>query len=32
MSLAASDPFGDHHVGCGGNGDRICCHNSDLLL
>ena len=23
-----ADPFGDHHVGCGGNGDRIHRHNS----
>ena len=23
-----SDPFGDHQVGCGGNGDRIYRHNS----
>ncbi len=25
----AADPFGDHHVGCGGNGDRI--HRHDAL-
>ena len=25
---ALADPFGDHHVGCGGNGDRIYRHNS----
>ena len=25
---AVADPFGDHHVGCGGNGDRIHRHNS----
>ena len=24
---APADPFGDHHVGCGGNGDRILRHN-----
>ena len=24
----AADPFGDHHVGCGGNGDRIFRHDS----
>ena len=23
-----ADPFGDHHVGCGGNGDRITRHNA----
>ena len=23
-----ADPYGDHHVGCGGNGDRIARHNS----
>ena len=23
-----ADPFGDHHVGCGGNGDKIHRHNS----
>ena len=23
-----ADPLGDHHVGCGGNGDRIYRHNS----
>ena len=23
-----ADPFGDHHVGCGGNGDRIHRHDS----
>ena len=28
ICLAASDPFGDHHVGCGGDGDRIYRHNS----
>ena len=25
---ALADPFGDHHVGCGGNCDRIFRHNS----
>ena len=25
---AVADPFGDHHVGCGGNGDRILRHNT----
>ena len=25
---ALADPFGDHHVVCGGNGDRIHRHNS----
>jgi hypothetical protein len=25
---AVSDPFGDHQVGCGGNGDRIHRHDS----
>jgi hypothetical protein len=25
---SVADPFGDHHVGCGGNGDRIHRHNS----
>ena len=25
---SATDPFGDHHVGCGGNSDRILRHNS----
>ena len=25
---ALADPFGDHHVGCWGNGDRIYRHNS----
>ena len=25
---SAADPHGDHHVGCGGNGDRILRHNS----
>ena len=25
---ALADPFGDHHVGCGSNGDRIHWHNS----
>ena len=24
----AADPYGDHHVGCGGNGDRIFRHDS----
>jgi len=28
ICLAGSDPFGDHQVGCGGNGDRIYRHNS----
>ena len=23
-----ADSFGDHQVGCGGNGDRISCHNA----
>ena len=23
-----ADPYGDHHVGCGGNGDRIAQHNA----
>ena len=23
-----ADPFGDHHVGCGGNADRIARHNA----
>ena len=29
-----ADPFGDHHVGCGGNGDRIHRHDSirDVLF
>ena len=25
---ATADPFGDHQVGCGGNGDRISRHNA----
>ena len=25
---SAADPYGDHHVGCGGNGDRNLRHNS----
>ena len=25
---AAADPYGDHQVGCGGNGDRIFRHNA----
>ena len=25
---AVADPFGDHQVGCGGNGDHIHWHNS----
>ena len=25
---SAADPFGDHHVGCGSNGDRNVCHDS----
>ena len=25
---SAADPFGDHQVGCGGNGDRILRHNT----
>ena len=25
---AVADPFGDHQVGCGGNGDRIHRHDS----
>ena len=28
VCLSDSDPFGDHQVGCGGNGDRILRHNS----
>ena len=23
-----ADPYGDHHVGCGGNADRIARHNA----
>ena len=32
--LRPADPFGDHQVGCGGNGDRIHRHNSirDVLF
>ena len=26
--LGTADPFGDHQVGCGGNGDRITRHNA----
>ena len=29
MGERAADPFGDHQVGCGGNGDRI--HRHDCL-
>ena len=31
---AAADPYGDHQVGCGGNCDRILCHNAlrDVLF
>ena len=31
---SAADPFGDHQVGCGGNGDRIARHNAirDVLF
>ena len=31
---STADPFGDHQVGCGGNGDRIACHNAirDVLF
>ena len=25
---ATADEFGEHQVGCGGNGDRITCHNA----
>lgn len=25
---AIADPFGDHQIGCGGNGDRIARHNA----
>ena len=28
VCLSPADSFGDHHVGCGGNGDRIHRHNS----
>ena len=28
VCLADADPFGDHQVGCGGNGDRIYRHDS----
>ena len=33
-SEGLADPFGDHHVGCGGNGDRIHRHDSirDVLF
>ena len=27
-----TDEFEDHHVGCGGNGDRIRCHDRDVLF
>ena len=31
---STADPFGDHQVGCGGNGDRIARHNAirDILF
>ena len=31
---STADPFGDHQVGCRGNGDRISCHNAicDVLF
>ena len=31
---STADPFGDHQVGCGGNGDRISRHNAicDVLF
>ena len=31
---STADPFGDHQVGCGGNGDRIARHNAirDVLF
>ena len=34
LCLAATDPFGDHFIACGGNGDRILRHNSvrDVLF
>ena len=25
---SVADPYGDHHVGCGGNADRIARHNA----
>ena len=28
VCLALANPFGDHHVGCDGKGDRIHCHHS----
>ena len=28
VCLSTADSFGDHQVGCGGNGDRILRHNS----
>ncbi len=28
VCLADADAYGDHQVGCGGNGDRIHCHDS----
>ena len=28
MCQSPADLYGDHHVGCGGNGDRIHQHNS----
>ena len=28
VCLSPADSFGDHHVGCGGNGDKIHRHNS----
>ena len=28
LSHVVDDPFGDHQVGCGGNGDRIAWHNT----
>ena len=34
LCLDATDPFGDHFIACGGNGDRILRHNSvrDVLF
>lgn len=29
ICLAVSDPFGDHHVASGGNGDKIYHHNNN---
>ena len=28
LNVTALPTFGDHQVGCGGNGDRISCHNA----